>query len=55
MVDFKNGSLIKLKLTNSIPNGLTELLIPGEEIIGRYQAIRDYVVFTNKRIISANV
>ncbi len=32
-----------------------DLLISGEEIIGSYVAMRDRVVFTNKRIISCNV
>ena len=31
------------------------LFISDEEFIGEYQAIRDYVIFTNKRIISVNV
>jgi hypothetical protein len=31
------------------------MFVPGEEIIGTYQAIRDGVVFTNKRIMVVNV
>ena len=31
------------------------MLVPGEELIGTYQGIRDGVVFTNKRIIAINV
>ena len=31
------------------------MFVPGEELIGEYQAIRDYVIFTNKRIIAVNV
>lgn len=30
-------------------------MIPGEEIVGYYTALRDYVVFTNKRLIACNV
>ena len=30
-------------------------MVPGEEFIGEYQGIRDYVIFTNKRVISVNV
>lgn len=31
------------------------LLDPGEQIIGAYTALRDSVVFTDKRVISINV
>ena len=56
MIDFKNGSFVKLKkVDNSIADGVTKLFISGEETIGCYKGIRDYVVFTNKRIISVNV
>lgn len=56
MIDFKNGSLIKLSQTNAnVANDVLPLLIPGEDIIGVYKAMRDYVVFTTKRIISVNV
>lgn len=56
MIDFKNGSLIKLSQANAdAANDVLPLLIPGEDIIGVYKAMRDYVVFTNKRIISVNV
>ena len=57
MIDFKNGSFIKLKNTNKFQNQnmVTPLFLPGEEFIGEYQAIRDFVVFTNKRVIAVNV
>lgn len=56
MIDFKNGSFVKLKkVDNSAANDVTNLFVPNEEIIGCYKGIRDYVVFTNKRIISVNV
>lgn len=31
------------------------MLIPGETILGSYTAARDFVVFTDKRVISVNV
>lgn len=31
------------------------MFVEGEEIIGCYKGIRDYVVYTNKRIIAVNV
>lgn len=57
MIDFKNGTYVKLKKTNpdSLKRDVDALLIDGEEIISAYQTIRDFVVFTNKRVISVNV
>jgi hypothetical protein len=55
MIDFNNCKLIKVKKVASTPESVTPLLIPSEEIIGIYQAIRDFVVFTNKRVIPVNV
>ena len=58
MIDFKNWKVFKLSknkkgFTNE--SAVRPLFVPGEEFIGEYQALRDYVVFTNKRIISVNV
>ena len=57
MIDFKNGSVFKLKKTKGFTNEnvIAPLMIPGEEFIGEYQALRDYVIFTNKRLIAVNV
>lgn len=56
MIDFKNGSIIKLKKTNNdAAKQVLPLLVSNEEIIGTYKGMRDYVVFTNKRLISVNV
>ena len=57
MIDFQNASFMKLKpvSNNSFAPIVTPLFVPGEEIIGTYQSIRDGVVFTNKRIIAINV
>ena len=56
MIDFKNGSFIKLSKTDpSAAKDILPLLVPGEDVIGVYKAMRDYVVFTTKRIISVNV
>lgn len=57
MIDFKNGTFVKLKATNTFRNRdlIEPLFVPGEEFIGEYQGIRDFVVFTNKRVISVNV
>lgn len=55
MIDFKNASFVKLKQIGGAPTAVNDLLVAGETIISAYQAMRDYVVFTNKRIISCNV
>lgn len=55
MIDFKNGSIIKLKQTQETFADIQPLLISGEEIIDAYKGIRDYVVFTSKRVIAVNV
>lgn len=57
MIDFKNAEFLKLKPANASAYSadITPMFVPGEEIIGTYQAIRDGVVFTNKRIIVINV
>ena len=57
MIDFKNANFLKLKPadTRAYADFITPMFVPGEEIIGTYQAIRDGVVFTNKRIMVINV
>ena len=57
MIDFKNGAVFKLKRNASITNApiVSPLLTEGEVYIAEYKTIRDFVVFTNKRIIAVNV
>ena len=56
MIDFKNGTIFKLKkVETQFAKDVEPLLVKGEEIIGCYKAIRDYVTFTNKRVIAVNV
>lgn len=55
MIDFQSHSVFKLKKIKDAPNNLNDLLIAGECVIGCYQTVRDYVAFTNKRIIAVNV
>ena len=57
MIDFQNSPIFKLsKVDNgSVFDSVKDLLIEGESIIGAYKAIRDFVVFTEKRVISVNV
>lgn len=55
MIDFENGSIFKLRKSDGAGKEVEQLLIPGEVIIGNYKGIRDFVTFTNKRVIAVNV
>lgn len=55
MIDFQNGSLFKLKANNEYAGMVSGLLLTDEKVIGAYKAMRDSVVFTNKRVIVVNV
>jgi len=57
MIDFKSGAFLKLTKVRRSTNAatVTNLLVSGEEIISEYQTVRDFVMFTNKRIIAVNV
>ena len=57
MIDFKNAKFVKLrpvkpeKFLKTIQN----ILVPGEQIAASFQGMRDYAVFTNRRLICVNV
>ena len=56
MIDFNNGSIIKLKKASTdSAREVLPLLINGENIVSCYKGVRDFVVFTTHRIISVNV
>ncbi|RJG36866.1 PH domain-containing protein [Motilimonas pumila] len=57
MIDFNNSAIFKLKpiAESNIREDLHQFLIDGEEILAAFKTIRDQVVFTNKRVIAANV
>lgn len=56
MIDFKNGTVFKLRKSKGVSSQLVgQLLIQGEQCIAQYQGVRDVVVFTTKRIIAVNV
>ena len=57
MIDFQNASFLKLKPVSpaAFESVITPMFVPGEQILGTFQSIRDGVVFTNKRIIAINV
>lgn len=57
MIDFENGRLFKLTPVDAesqMPR-VGPLLVEGEIIMAAFKAIRDAVVFTNKRVIVTNV
>ena len=56
MIDFNNAELVKLTpVDESVAGEVKDIFTPGEIIVGCYKAIRDYVVFTNKRLVTINV
>ncbi|SDR08109.1 PH domain-containing protein [Curtobacterium sp. UNCCL20] len=57
MIDFNNGSLFKLAQCDpaEIVPQISGLLLEGEAVLVAAKTIRDFVVFTDKRIIAVNV
>lgn len=57
MIDFNNSTFVKMSQIDpkKVFDEIQPLLISGEEVVGAYKAMRDYVVFTNMRVISVNV
>lgn len=56
MLDFNNKSIVKLSLDkNPKDKDILDLLVHGEQVVSSYSSMRDYVVFTTKRLISVNV
>ena len=57
MIDFQNASFMKLKPVNSseLVKVVSPMFIHDEQVIQIFRGIRDFVVFTNKRIIAVNV
>ena len=55
MIDFENKAVFKLKQSPDYAEKVEALLVPGEKVLDSFQALRDGVVFTDKRIIAINV
>jgi hypothetical protein len=57
LIDFKNGSFFKLsRATDGEGKSMvTPMLVDNEVVFAEFVAVRDRVVFTNKRVISINV
>ncbi len=57
MIDFANGAAFKLKEADKegMAKAVEPLLVTDETVLASFKAIRDYVVFTDKRIITVNI
>ncbi|GLX80712.1 PH domain-containing protein [Thalassotalea eurytherma] len=57
MIDFNSSDIFKLKPidTDKAREDFHRFLIDGEAIFAVFKTFRDQVVFTNKRVIAANV
>jgi len=57
MIDFQNGAVFRLSPCNprEIQAQLAPLLVDGEGVYLSFKGVRDFVAFTNKRLIAVNV
>ncbi len=57
MIDFANCAAFKLKEADreGMSKAVEPLLVTDEQVLASFKAVRDYVVFTDKRIITVNV
>jgi len=55
MIDFANMKYIKMKQDDSYKKKVVDLIVPGENVLGSYKALRDGIIFTTSRIIVINV
>lgn len=57
MIDFANATFLKLApISNEEGLALVQpMLIEGETVFAAFKAMRDQVIFTNKRLIAVNV
>ena len=57
MIDFQNASYVKLGRIDysDVAGQIDPLLIEGEQGYMAFKGMRDYIVFTSKRIIAVNI
>ena len=57
MIDFQNGAVFRLSPCNpqEVQAQLAPLLVDGEGVYLSFKGVRDFVAFTNKRLIAVNV
>ena len=57
MIDFDRQSVFKLSacVPDEVRSDLVPLLVDGEDVVLAFKGARDFVAFTNKRVIAVNV
>jgi hypothetical protein len=57
VIDWRNGAVVKLSpvAQEEVLPELARILVAGEEVLGTWKTFRDFVAFTNKRVITVNV
>ncbi|GAA3856245.1 PH domain-containing protein [Saccharothrix violaceirubra] len=57
MIDFEKTSVFKLSpcRPEDIGPQVAPIMIQGEQVVAAFKTVRDFVVFTNKRVIAVNV
>jgi hypothetical protein len=57
MIDFSTQSVFKLAPCSpeEIVPQVAPILIEGEQVVASFKAVRDFVMFTNKRLVAVNV
>ncbi|GAA1648915.1 PH domain-containing protein [Actinoplanes couchii] len=57
MIDFSSPSVFKLSPVDpgTVYSQVAPLLINGEQLVSAFKTTRDFVAFTNKRLIAVNV
>jgi hypothetical protein len=56
MIDFQNPTFVKLKECKELPDeGVKQLFVNDENVLQIYKGVRDYIIFTTKRILIVNV
>jgi hypothetical protein len=57
MIDFQNASYVKLGAVpvSDVADQIDPLLMDDEKAYAAFKGMRDYIVFTSKRIIAVNV
>lgn len=57
MIDFSQDSVFKLNQADpqAITKDVVPLLVEGEQVLSAFKGVRDFVAFTNKRVIAVNI
>lgn len=57
MIDFSNASVFKLSAVDpgNYISDVGPLLVQGEQLLHAFKGVRDYVVFTDRRLITVNI